>query len=525
MPRRSYRQRELRRREKQLAESQKLLMVELVMGGSDGNDSDDDSCSYDGDVEYDGVTDAGDSDSESDGEGGGIDDALIACTTALEEYDYAVEHRYLAPRVSRKSGLNIFEEDLDPDADYRSNDRQFRNKYRVSRNSVYSIAGEIKDDPIFKNLRGPKQAPVEHQLMTLLNYMGHEGSTNDSQRNTFRIGTGTCEDYRRRAKDAILSLKKNYVYWPDAEEREELGKRFGKKYHCPHAISVGDGTLTELAFAPQCHDAADYHGRKLQWSLTTLIIGDDNGLIRYYLTGFPGSAHDNRVWSWSKVCQNPTEHFSQLEYLLLDTAFEASPVSVPAYKADSGLPYPSDPKKEKFNKVIGKPRVISERMIGMLKGRFPAVMRKNRKLITEDVESLKEILEYMDCAFILHNILVSRKDCDIFDNDDWDEWHDECDDLTDVDDPSRVDPDSLTPEELAMNSPLPLDAPKDLRRTLLADLIWEKAVDDNDSETSDSESDSRSENLLSFMDIEMSDVASQVTNPPSEMIPYGEVDV
>lgn len=169
--------------------------------------------------------------------------------------------------------------------------------------------------------------------MTLLHYMGHEGNTNDEQGTIFRMGAGTSEDYRRRAKKSLLSLKKEYVHWPDAAERREIGKRFKEKYHCPNAVGEVDGTLLELAFAPQCPDASDYHGRKMKWSLTMLIVGDDKGYIRYYLTGFPGCAHDNRVWKWSKLFQNQDELFSELEYLLADTAYEPCPVIVPAYKA------------------------------------------------------------------------------------------------------------------------------------------------------------------------------------------------
>ena len=98
-------------------------------------------------------------------------------------------------------------------------------------------------------------------------------------------------------------------------------------------------------------------------------------------------------------------------------------------------------------------------------------MRKIRKVITEDANSLKEILEYMDCAIILHNILVSLKDTD---NDDYKEWHKDEDELTRIDDPNRGDPDEeISPEEEALNTPLAEDSPKDLRRSQLADYLWE----------------------------------------------------
>ena len=206
--------------------------------------------------------------------------------------------------------------------------------------------------------------------MTFLHYLGHEGSTNNTQAGFFRMGSGTTEDYRRRAKTAILSLKETYEKWPDANQRKVLGMRHKKKYHCPNAIGNGDGTLTELAFAPQCPDSANYHGRKFKWSLTTCIVGDDEGYVLYHLAGFPGSAHDNRVWKWSKLYQNRKDLFSDFEYILTDSAIEPCENIVCAYKDAEGVL--TDPKKAHFNSKMGSPRETSEHIIGWLKGRFPA---------------------------------------------------------------------------------------------------------------------------------------------------------
>jgi hypothetical protein len=52
-------------------------------------------------------------------------------------------------------------------------------------------------------------------------------------------------------------------------------------------------------------------------------------------------------------------------------------------------------------------------------------------LITEDKDSIKSILEYLDYAIILHNLLLQRKD-EIPEN-----WMDR-DDLSVIDDPGRA---------------------------------------------------------------------------------------
>ena len=134
-----------------------------------------------------------------------------------------------------------------------------------------------------------------------------------------------------------------------------------------------------------------------------LIIGDDNCKVRYHLTGFPGSSHDNRVWKWSRVYRERSTYFSPLQYLIMDTAVEPCECVVPCIKKESGRISNVD---IIFNQIIAKPRVRSEHLNGILKSRFPGIMRKIRKIITDDKVATREILECIDCAVILHNILI-----------------------------------------------------------------------------------------------------------------------
>ena len=47
---------------------------------------------------------------------------------------------------------------------------------------------------------------------------------------------------------------------------------------------------------------------------------------------WPGSVHDNRVWSNSEIYLGRDKYFDQKEYLLGDSAFSTSAVLVPAFK-------------------------------------------------------------------------------------------------------------------------------------------------------------------------------------------------
>jgi len=376
-----------------------------------------------------------------------------------------LDSRYISKRTCRKSSMNIFENDLHEQEDGLQwmNDSDFKKKYRMSRDMLDQVTDLIKDNDVFKRgKRGPKQMKVKHQLMVWLNFVGKEGESNGSQRNTFKISEGACEKCRERVVKAFVSMCDEYITWPDEEERKEIADRIEAEFKFPNCIGLMDGTLVELAITPLSDDAADYNGRKYGYSLTIMVINDDRRKIRAYLSGFPGSTHDNRVWKAMDQCQNSDKYFSPLQYILTDTAFEPSNHAIPAYKSQTG--FIQEPNKELFNTALATPRVISEHVMGMWKGRC-GWLRKIRMLITNNPKSLTRILRYIEATIVLHNMLIDLGE----EMEEDDEWNGN-DDLSDVDDPGSI------PEAYVLGLPIPGGAPKDTRREQLKDFIVETYV-------------------------------------------------
>ena len=334
-------------------------------------------------------------------------------------------------------------------------DDEFLQKYRVTRRSFKYILDLISDHPIFDS-KTKAMAPPSYQLMVFLKYVGTEGSgaSNSNQRGTFGVGYGTADLYRARVTKAIRSLYPEYVSWPDVEERRQISKAIETQYGFPHCVGIADGTLFPLAFEPQTEDAPDYSGRKYGYSLTTMVICDHKRRVRHYLGGYPGSAHDNRVFKATKIFQKPNEHFEPMQYIIGDSAFENQPFMVSAFKKPKGEPIPR--KHEQFNEHLAKLRIISEHCIGMLKGRFPW-LRSIRLLITEDQNSLKKILRLLKATVVLHNILVEVGELEKND------WIDH-DDFSDIDDADRA---SVLSASDVLNQGIHPGAPKDERRTRL----------------------------------------------------------
>ena len=198
------------------------------------------------------------------------------------------------------------------------------------------------------------------------------------------------------------------------------------------------------------------------YSLTVLVINDDKRKIRAYLSGYPGSTHDNRLWRNMKQNQKSEDYFLAFEYILGDTAFEPSIICIPAYRSEDG--YYRDPDKEKFNHVLSSPRVISEHTMGLWKGRFPW-LRNIRMLITNDKKSLEKILRYVDATVVLHNMIIEFGE-ELKASDPWN-IHET---LSDIDDAARA------PERDVLDLPLPTGALPGTRREQLKNFVRDHFV-------------------------------------------------
>jgi DDE superfamily endonuclease len=112
----------------------------------------------------------------------------------------------------------------------------------------------------------------------------------------------------------------------------------------------------------------DYHRQKFQYSLSTIIVNDNKKRIRHYLAGFPGSAHDNRIYQNTVLYQNPDMYFGKNQFVVGDYAFENTNTIVTSFKKLARQTLPEY--QEGFNTYMGRLRITSEQTIGMLKGRF-----------------------------------------------------------------------------------------------------------------------------------------------------------
>ena len=114
--------------------------------------------------------------------------------------------------------------------------------------------------------------------------------------------------------------------------RKEMYQRENaEKMRFVNCVGLIDGTLFPLVFAPTLN-AEDYFTRKGGYALHALIICDDMARITSIDMGWPGSVHDNRIWSDSDVFLNKDKYFTKWEYLLGNSAFASSSIMIPSFK-------------------------------------------------------------------------------------------------------------------------------------------------------------------------------------------------
>jgi hypothetical protein len=131
----------------------------------------------------------------------------------------------------------------------------------------------------------------------------------------FGVVPGTLYYFYSYVIEALRELAPQYIYWPDANERNDIKGAFFRATGFPGIVGSIDGTHVYIT-AP-VNDAAQYRNRHQSYSLNVQAVVDNNLLVRDLHVGEPGSMHDARVFRRSSLHSdllhggirlNPDEH-------------------------------------------------------------------------------------------------------------------------------------------------------------------------------------------------------------------------
>ena len=149
-------------------------------------------------------------------------------------------------------------------------------------------------------------------------------------------------------------------------------------------------------------DGEDYFSRKGRYGIAGIIICDNHKRIRYIYTGWPGCAHDARIFKNSTLACQPDRFFSGQEYLLADSGFNPSTQIIPAFKRPSNSNLADD--KAQFNFKLSSIRVKVEHCIGILKGWFQSL--KGLRTVIKEEKDVKRLVYWIRACCVLHNLVL-----------------------------------------------------------------------------------------------------------------------
>ena len=316
-----------------------------------------------------------------------------AMTTAIVRR-YVEETRYLSRRK------NLPKTDALSTLIFRSDVTSFKRNARMTREAFDGILKLIEKHPVFQNKSKHPQATPADQLLVALGRLGFDGLASSlwTVGEKLGVGEGTVVVYTKRIIQALLSLEKDVVSWPNKTERKAIKDRIKDQHGFPNCTGYVDGTLIGLGFKPS-RSGEDYFTRKGTYAINAMIVCDDQKRIRHVFAGFPGSAHDQRVFSYSKLAAESTKFFANTEYLLADCAYPVSEITIPTYKK----PAADLLENKRFNERHSQARITAEHTIGMLKGRFQSL--KSLRMMIRNKNDHALAVYWIRACCVLHNLL------------------------------------------------------------------------------------------------------------------------
>lgn len=331
---------------------------------------------------------------------------------------------------------------------------RFRQLIRVNWHTFDYILDSIKDDEVFNAPNSWKQIPVKIQLMIVLYRLGSygEGATIAKIASLFGVGDGgTIMKITKRVFTAICRLQKKYLYWPDIKERKEIVSK--TSHELPFCIGYVDGTEIRLAEKPTT-DSESYFTRKHQYALKLQVVCDYNFIIRHTVLGYPGSVHDNRIYSKCSLFTRAIDHFSQNEWIVGDSAYKTTSTVITPFRSSSTTRTANE--RNAFNQRLSKYRVRIENCFAFLKERFPSL--KELKINVGNDENHRFACQWIYVCCILHNIIrtINTSDEEL------------------IEDSSSENESVYSEDENDANEPEDYDRGGELKRIAIMDLMKER---------------------------------------------------
>ncbi|KAK3918215.1 Putative nuclease [Frankliniella fusca] len=211
----------------------------------------------------------------------------------------------------------------------------------------------------------------------------------------FGVRPGSVHDNYSFIIEALRDMSPRYIQWPDREERALIKERFQRYSGFPGIVGALDGTYQNVT-APRVHPQS-YINRHHQYSLNTMVVADDNLLIRYLKVGEVGSMHDSRVFRRSplymELLRNENDYLSDDEHIVGDGAYAVTNFLMTPYRNLGRL----TEQQTQFNRQLSRCRVRIEHTFGKAFGQWRRMLESS---------NIDLAVDHFTASYVLHNFMI-----------------------------------------------------------------------------------------------------------------------
>ena len=305
----------------------------------------------------------------------------------------------------------------------------FRSHFRMSRTTVgclERLLAACPDLPHEQRNGGRPLIDLQKQVLITMWILGNPECLR-SVADRFNVTKSSAFRVYRRICEAIANnLSGQLIKFPSGQRAIDVVQGFEEKRAFPGVLGAIDGCHIPVKAPRKNHE--QYINRKGFHSLQLQVICDMDMQFTDVFCGYPGSVHDARVFRNSPFFQdaeaNPDNLFPKNTHLLGDSAYPLKKWVLTPFRDNGRLTR----RQRRYNFVHSSTRMVVERSLSLLKGRF-------RKLKTQmEVDKIEDAPVIIVAACVLHNV------CLMDDEDDIEDYMDDNSDGDDDDDDDNAPP-------------------------------------------------------------------------------------